>query len=266
MPTLRINGNDLFFEETGQGDQTVVFSHGLLMDSRQWRAQVDHLADRYRCICYDHRGQGKSQVPSAPLIDMEVLYDDAASLIEALDAGPCHFVGLSMGGFVGLRLAARRPQLLRSLSLLNTAAGPEPAHNVPEYRKLLWVARLLGTGPVADKIMPIMFGDSFLDDPTRQDEVARWREHMSGLGRSIYKAVNGVIYRAGVEHEASRIDLPTLIIRGGEDRAIGRSKAEQLHRLVADSKLVAIDACGHTSSVEAPEQVNAAIEEFLTGL
>src|SRR6476619_7325344 len=61
--------------------------------------------------------------------DMEQLADDAATLIQKLNAAPCHFVGLSMGGFVGLRLALERPDLLRSLTLIESAAAAEPRLN-----------------------------------------------------------------------------------------------------------------------------------------
>lgn len=84
------------------------FSHGLLMSCRMFDDQVAHFQDRYRCIVYDHRGQGQSEV-TANGYDMETVYADAAALITALDAAPCHFVGLSMGGFVGMRLAAAAP-------------------------------------------------------------------------------------------------------------------------------------------------------------
>src|SRR5213078_2875597 len=111
MPKLSVNGVELHYEDSGSGPP-VVFSHGLLWSGRMYAAQVATLADRHRCITYDHRGQGQSPV-SPTAYDMDTLAEDAAALIEKLGALPCHFVGLSMGGFVGLRLAIRRPELLR---------------------------------------------------------------------------------------------------------------------------------------------------------
>ena len=73
-----------------------------------FRAQIDRLKPHYRCIAYDHRGQGDSAI-APDGYDMDTLAEDAAALIVALDAGPCHFVGLSMGGFVGMRLALPGP-------------------------------------------------------------------------------------------------------------------------------------------------------------
>jgi pimeloyl-ACP methyl ester carboxylesterase len=125
------------------------------------------LKERYRCVAFDFRGQGRSEVTRSGY-DMETLYEDAVALIEQLDCAPCHFLGLSMGGFIGLRLAARRPELLRSLMLLETTADPEPSENVAKYKQLTFVARWFGLGLVVDRVMPIMFGRTFLADPARR--------------------------------------------------------------------------------------------------
>jgi pimeloyl-ACP methyl ester carboxylesterase len=131
MPRTRVNGVELHYEERGRG-VPLVFSHGLLWSGRMFDAQVEALSSRYRCITFDHRGQGQS--PRSPTVpySMDELAVDAAALLESLGATPCHFVGLSMGGFVGLRLAIERPQLLRSLTLIESAADAEPRLNVPK--------------------------------------------------------------------------------------------------------------------------------------
>src|SRR5258705_4258305 len=121
MPKLRCNNANIFYVEFGSGTETIIFSHGLMFNSHQWDEQLDYFKGHYRCIAYDHRGQGQSESVGGK--DMDTLYEDAASLIEQLSPGkPIHFVGLSMGGFVGMRLAARKPHLLRSLTLLETSA------------------------------------------------------------------------------------------------------------------------------------------------
>ena len=76
---------------------------------------------RYRCVTYDHRGQGQSPASPTPY-DMETLAADAAALIGALGAAPVHFVGLSMGGFVGMRLAIQS----RSSSAPSSSSTPPP--------------------------------------------------------------------------------------------------------------------------------------------
>lgn len=263
MPFLDVNGTRLYYEDTGGSGEPIVFSHGLLWSGRMFDKQVAALKDRYRCITYDHRGQGQSDVWKVDAVDMETVYADAVGLIEKLGVGPCHFVGLSMGGFMGMRLAARRPDLLRSLSLLETSADPEPEQNVPRYKLLNVVARWMGLGLVADKVMPIMFGRTFLEDPARAAERAEWKRRLKENRRDIWRAVNGVIRRRGVYEELSRIKTPTLVLVGAEDVATVPAKAERLHGAIAGSKLVKLPRGGHTSTVEEPELLNAALVEFL---
>ena len=132
MPFKQINGAKIYYEETGTGPETLIFSHGLLMNGDMFQQQVEVLSERYRCICYDHRGQSRSEVTDTGY-DMDSLTEDAAALIRDLDAAPCHFAGLSMGGFVGMRLAIRHPELLKSLVLIETTADPEPEQNKGPY-------------------------------------------------------------------------------------------------------------------------------------
>jgi 3-oxoadipate enol-lactonase len=270
MPHVSINGSEIYYEDTGGGGESIVFSHGLLWSCRMYDGQVGALRDRYRCVAYDHRGQGQSVLSPlhSPLhtIDIETVTADAIGLIEGLGLGRVHFCGLSMGGFVGMRIAARRPDLLRSLLLLETSADPEPARNVPRYRLLNFVARWFGLRPVATPVMRIMFGRSFLADPARGRERELWRARLLGNRRDIWRAVNGVIERQGVYGELGRIAVPTLVLVGEEDVATVPAKAERIHQAIAGSRLVRIPRAGHSSTVEEPEAVTAAIREFLGGL
>jgi 3-oxoadipate enol-lactonase len=266
MPPLSLNDTEIYYEDTGGPGEPIVFSHGLLWSCRMYDAQVGALCDRYRCIAYDHRGQGQSAVSPLQTVDIETVTNDAIALIERLGLGPVHFCGLSMGGFVGMRIAARRPDLLRSLILLETSADPEPAENVPRYRLLNFIVRWFGLRPVATPVLRIMFSRSFLTDPARARERELWHGRLVGNRRDIWRAVNGVIERHGVHHELSRIALPTLIVVGEEDVATVPAKAERIHQAIAGSRLVRIPRAGHTSTVEEPLAVTAAIQEFLAGL
>lgn len=255
----------LYYEEHGNGPQTIVFSHGLLWDGAMFRDQVKHLKDRYRVIIYDHRGQGRSEVTHNGY-DMDTLTEDAAALIEKLGAGPCHFAGVSMGGFVALRLALRKPHLLRSCILIDTSADPEPDTNKPKYRKLNLVLRLFGAHSVVGKVMPIMFGQSFLKDPHKAALRTEWAGRLAALKRSIHKSVTAVIERHGVIDEIERITLPTLVMVGDEDVATVPLKAERIQVRIKGSRLVHIPGAGHTSTIENPAAVNAALDDFLKGL
>lgn len=263
MPKIEIHGANLYYEEHGSGPETVVFAHGLLFDRRIFEHQVEALKDRYRVIVYDSRGHGESEVTRGGY-DMDTLAEDAAGLIEALDAGPCHFAGLSMGGFVALRLASRWPELVRSLVLLDTSADPEPRENLPRYRLLQGIARLFGLGVVTGRVMPILLGKTTLEDPDRREMRELWRDRVAAQDRvGVTRAVSGVLGRDGVYDELPGIRVPVLILVGEEDSATVPEKSERMRDAIPDAELVTIPRCGHMSSIERPEAVTRAMEGFL---
>lgn len=266
MPYLEVNGANLYYEEHGVGRETILFSHGLLWSGRMFSEQITVLKNQYRCVTFDFRGQGKSEVTRSGY-DIESLYEDVVALIERLRCAPCHFVGLSMGGFIGLRLAIRRPDLLKSLILIESSAEPESPENARRYRMLNFIARWLGLRVVADRVMGIMFGQKFLTDPARASLRNEWKQRLLANHRiGITRAVIGVITREGVADQLSKIQTPTLIIVGDQDVATPPAKAEFMHARIPNSKLVIIPGAGHTSTVEEPAAVTAAIAEFLTTL
>lgn len=266
MPNLEIKGINLHYRDEGSGPETIVFSHGLLLNGSIFTNQIAHLKSRYRCIAFDHRGQGASELAQDGF-DMDNLTDDTAQLIEALAAGPCHFVGHSMGGFVGLRLGIARPDLIKSLILINSSAAPETFAKIWEYRLLNVIARRFGLEIVADKIMPIMFGQTYLNDPARDEERSRWRALIVKNDRiAVTRAVKGAINRSCMREKLPAIDRPTLIIVGNEDVTTPPEKAEELHRGVNGSTLVRVPRAGHISTVEEPQAINLALDDFLQRL
>ncbi|HEX6747482.1 MAG TPA: alpha/beta fold hydrolase [Longimicrobium sp.] len=269
MPHIHVNGAQLWYDDTGTGAETLVFAHGLLWDGRMFDDQVAALRDRYRCVTFDFRGQGRSEVTKGGY-DMDTLSDDAAALIERLGCAPCHFVGLSMGGFVGMRLAARRPELIRSLVLMETSADPEPAENAPRYRAMGRVVRVLGKVGmklVMPRVMRIMFGSKFLDDPAREADRNLWRERgMANHRVGIVRALRGVIERKPIYDELGDISCPTLVMVGDQDVATVVEKAERIRAAIHGARLVIIPGAGHTSSVEEPAFVNRVLTQFLARL
>jgi 3-oxoadipate enol-lactonase len=265
MPMIDVNGTSLYVEDSGPGStgETVVFSHGLLWGTELFEPQVAALRGRYRCIAWDHRGQGRSAADHRHTIDMELVWQDAVCLLEKLAPGPVHFVGLSMGGFTALRMGARRPDLVRSLVILESSAQPEPIENIGRYRMLTVATRLVGPRPLRARIAPIMLGKSILADPARTADVERFSAIMSRR-KDIWRAVNGVIDRAGVEAEVGRIRARTLVVVGDEDVATPRPKAEALVAAIPGARLVTIPRAGHSSTVEEPAAVTAAMTGFLT--
>ena len=265
MPMIDVNDTSLYYEDTGPGStgETIAFSHGLLWGTELFEPQIAALRERYRCIAWDHRGQGRSAPDHRHCIGIELVWQDALALLDRLGVTSVHFVGLSMGGFVALRAAARRPELVRKLVLIESAIGPEPLENLSRYRLLTAVYRTLGPRIVAGRVSSVMLGKSILRDPARKADVARFTALMTRR-RDVWKAVNGVLDRAGMATaELAAIRAPTLVIVGDEDVAIPPAKAQQIVAAIAGAKLVTIPRAGHSSTVEEPAAVTRALTAFM---
>jgi 3-oxoadipate enol-lactonase len=268
MPTIDVRGTTIGYTDTGApagspGAPAVVFGHGVLFGGWMFRSQVEALRGRYRCVTVDWRGQGETPATSGGY-DMDFLAGDAAGLISALGLGPVHWVGLSMGGFVGQRIAARHGELLRSLTLLGTSADADSAATAREETLLAWVHTLAGITPVLGKVKPLMFGPAFLADPASAAVIAEWRRRLSASRRSgIRKAVLAVARRPAVDGELGRISVPTLVVTGADDQALPPSHGERIAARIAGARLRVVADCGHSSTLEQPAVISGLLAEFL---
>lgn len=263
MANIKINGADIYYEIHGESPETMVFCHGLLWSGKMFKAQVDYFKARYKCVTFDHRGQGRSEVTEEGY-DMDALYQDTITLIQELNLGPCHLAGLSMGGFVAMRVAARNPELVKSLTLMETSAEPELFKF--KYNLLKTIAGLFGVGSVANKVMPIMFGQTFLNDPNKKEDIQFWKHELVSNKKTITRAIKGVIDRNGITEELGNIQAPTLIIVGDEDVATPPEKARNIKLKIPQANLALIKKAGHSSTIEEPMQVIDAMEIFLNGV
>ena len=262
MPHNYIKDTSIFYEKYGNGSEAIIFSHGLLWSHKMFSKQVNVLKEKFTCIAYDHRGQGGSEVGSREL-SMDSLTEDVVELIDTLVGHPVHFVGLSMGGFVGMRLASRYPDRVKSLTLIETSAQKEPSGNLPRYKLLNNVVKVAGVSVVASKVMKILFGQSWLNDPDKKEEYSFWLNELKSNAKSITKSVEAVIHRSGVEDELSNINCPTLIIVGDEDTATTPEKAQFIHEGIDNSIIKVIGKAGHSSSIEQGEIVTELLQQFL---
>lgn len=268
MPTFTHDGATIAYSDTGRPSRapdapTVFFGHGLLFSGWMFGAQIEALRDDYRCVTIDWRGQGDS--PAAKTgYDMDTLSRDAIALIEHLEIAPVHYVGLSMGGFVGQRIAARRPELVRSLTLLDTSAERERPRGRIEYPVLASVYPLVGIRPLRKQVEDVMLGPTFRKDPRSGPVVDEWIDFLARCDRNgIRKAVLAVANRRGVTDEIGSITAPTLVIVGEHDNATPPKQARKIAELIPGARLEIVKNAGHSSTIEQPEAVTASIQPFL---
>ncbi len=270
MPLAHVNGATVHYTDTGAPAErpdapVVVFGHGLLFSGWMFTAQVEALQEEYRCITIDWRSQGQS--PAARYgHDMDTLTLDLVALLDELGLDAVHYVGLSMGGYVGMRFAARYPDRVLSLVLLDTDAGPEDPEVAPKYRLLANVFRFAGAGPIRGQIEPIMFGPAFRADPAGQEVIEEFVRRLKQCKRAgIKRAVLGIIDRQSVADELGRIRARTLVAVGADDVATTPDKSEAIAAAIDGAKLEIVPDSGHSSTLEQPEVLSRLIGEHLAG-
>ena len=263
MPTIKVNGVNLFYKESGSGPETIVFSHGLLMDHTMFEPQRAAFEKQYRVIAYDHRAQGQSEDIGRGY-DMSTIADDATMLIRALKAAPCHFVGLSMGGFAGMRVAAHHPELIRTLTLMNTTGTREKLPNRIKYAFLAQMVKIFSPAPFTPIAVKELFGQTTRRSAERRPMLEQWTGKLRARPRNIARSLSAVMNRREFRaSEMAAIQCPTLIITGEEDTAQPPQNSASLIAGIRGARMICIPGAGHSSSLEQPEAVIAAIQELL---
>lgn len=257
------DGIRLHYIDRGEGEETVVLSHSYLVDHSHFAPQIETLSRYYRVLAYDHRGHGASDKPHGGY-SMERIFADGVAFLEAMKCGPIHWIGLSTGGFVGMRIAFRRPELLKSLVLMDTSASPETIFNHLKYRALFIVLKLVGIRPVLGEAMKGLFGHTFLEDPARLSERQLWRQRITENDfDAIIAFGKGIFGRADVTEKVQAIALPTLVIVGEEDLSTPPQTASKLAHAIPGARLEIVARAGHLCTVEEPEAVNQLLLDFV---
>ncbi|HYF25776.1 MAG TPA: alpha/beta hydrolase [Baekduia sp.] len=261
MPTIELRGTTLNVEEGGPRDApALLLSHSLFFDHRMFDPLTRLLTDRFRVVRYDHRGQGASARAPREELDMDTLADDAAALIQELGLGRCTVLGNSMGGFVALRLAARRPDLVGAAIVAGSAAGSE--ERIAEFDPLVQSLGEGGVEPVLDVVTHIMVGDTTMAEPSRAPLLAAVRDQLAALGPDIADAAWQVVHRRGVEDELASIRVPLLVLAGAEDHAYTVAQSRAIAEAVPGARLEIVERVGHSVALEDPETVAELIVEF----
>ena len=265
MSTLEVNGTRIHYVDEGPRDApALVFSPSMFFDHRMFAAQAAAFGDRYRTVRYDLRGQGESQRHPRERLDMDTQTDDAAAMIEALGLRDVTFVGNSMGGFIGLRLAARRPDLLTSAVVMGTSADVEEQAEAMD--ELIAAVQEHGMEPVLDGVLFFMMGDTTLNDPSRAEVLAGVRELLASRTPEYADAAWHIAHRPGILDELKDITIPLTVVAGTEDHTYPPPKSEQIVAGVPHARLVVMERTGHVHALENPEAVNAVLEEHLAAL
>ena len=261
MPVAAVNGIQVSYADSGGAGPAIVLGHGYLMDASMFDAQVAALAPGYRVITWDARGHGGTAAPG-PFSYWD-LAGDVLALLDHLGIGQAVLGGMSQGGFVGLRAALLAPERVRGLVLIDSQAGTEEEASRPGYEQLhqLWLDQ--GPGPVQEVVSAIILGPGRWDGwyATWAEQYAQWApDNLSQLTW----AFRCLMDRDDITGRLGEVGCPALVIHGGQDAAISLARAEQMRDgLAGPTTFTLVDGAPHAANVTHPDEVNAAVADFL---
>jgi pimeloyl-ACP methyl ester carboxylesterase len=266
MPTVAVNGIELYYEEAGQGTP-LVFSHEFAGDYRSWEPQMRFFSRFYRCITYSHRGYTPSSVPTdVDSYSEEIAVEDLYGLIKAVTDEPAHVVGLSMGGSAALKLGLWHPEVCRSLVVAGAGSGAtipgkfqqecEVVASTIEREGMKHFAPLYARGPGRLRFIQ--------KDRRGWEEFVQMLSEHSDLGSAMTQ--RGVQARRTsileMQDELVNVTLPTLIIVGDED-ALCLEPGFVMKQRLSNSGLTIFPKAGHTLNLEEPALFNTTVLDFL---
>jgi pimeloyl-ACP methyl ester carboxylesterase len=223
---------------------------GLLCDAALWEPQLAGLDDIADFFIADLTRQ-------ASLADM------AAAVLRDAPWKKFALAGLSMGGYVAQEIIGQAPRRVTHLALLDTRSRSELPAETMRRRQLMALAQSGGSfTPVTNRMLPFLVHESRVTDA---DLVKVIRDMAQATGVEAYiRQQNAIIARPDYGPRLPSITCPTLVLCGRQDKLTPLEDSRQMAAAIPGAKLVVIEDCGHISTLERPQEVNAALRNWLT--
>lgn len=257
------NGITISYHDSGSGTP-ILFLHSFGHNKNLWFPQLTHFLERgFRVLAPDMPGHGESSYDPARH-EVDQIAQAYIELLDSLDIGKTILAGISMGGYIALRMWARRPNRIAAMVLSNTKAEKDSDEIVA--RRRAQIANIHESGL-----------EHFVTTgaPKRLSPVTLKRrpwvlDTIKLLNYTVPAEVNAATLEAMARKEDDTkvlptIDVPVLVTAGGDDIFIPKDSPGNLHQGIKGSKFHEIAGTGHVSSLEAPTEYNRVMEEFLRG-
>ncbi|KOX13197.1 alpha/beta fold hydrolase [Nocardiopsis sp. NRRL B-16309] len=257
---IRTSELDIWTEQVGEGAPVLLIG-GLGDTVESWQFQLDGLADRYRLIAFDNRGAGRTAMPEGPL-SVELMADDAAAVLWALDIPSAHVVGFSGGSIVAQEVALRHPEVVRSLVLQSTWSTMD-RYLRSWARFVRWLVavapseRAFLEGFFLDIYTPRSHNDGTVDQIIDEALAFPHKQSVESVQRHI---------DAFMEHDASdrlsAIAAPTLVLSGGIDTVTRPSLCRAVALQIPGGLFEVLEDEAHQPFQEMPDVWNARVDAF----
>jgi pimeloyl-ACP methyl ester carboxylesterase len=265
MPIAKVSDINIYYEVHGEGEPLVLI-YGYVGHSRLWFRQVPVLSKKYRVVAFDNRGVGRSDKPDTPYT-MGMMAGDIAGLLDIIGIDAAHIFGISMGGMIAQHFVLNYPERVISLILGCTFCGgvhsiqpePEPMAALFDFERL----QKMTHEEVTRQAMPFCYSQEFIEKNPDiiEERVAKQLEYPTPGHGAMRQA--GAIMGHDTYELLPKIQLPTLVIAGDNDRLIPVENSQILASRIPEAELVILKGAGHEFFIEDAEEVNKTILDFL---
>jgi pimeloyl-ACP methyl ester carboxylesterase len=249
------------FAEAGQGMPPLLFLHGIGGDTESFRPQLDGLSAKRRVIAWNMPGYGGSQ----PLADMTfgALANRLADFLDGLGIDSLHLAGQSIGGMIAIEFALRYPHRVKSLVLIATTSAFGGRDD--SFRTEFLKARL---APLENgRTMPELteeFVPQIVGPKAGPEAVASAVGSMGRVKPDSYRQVIACLVTFDRRDDIGHLSCPVCLIAGSQDSNAPARTMERMAGKIAGSEFHVVEGAGHLVNLEAPDETNAIIENFLS--
>lgn len=252
----------IFLQQSGEGE-LVVFLHGIGGNSNNWCSQLQAIGGSYTAVAWDMRGYGNSEDYDGPF-RIDDACNDLLAVINHYKAECAHIVGLSMGGMLAQEFYRRHPEKVASLVLTNTNEGIGVAFSQQEKDEFVRLRKQ----PLAGDNEPATLVASMLQILLGKNPIPSARKNIEESIRSLRKSSYIKSIEAIIDFDSSdvlpTISVPVLLIGSTEDRVTPVESMIAMNKKISGSQLYIFDDVGHLTNLEAPNNFNELLLDFLS--
>jgi pimeloyl-ACP methyl ester carboxylesterase len=266
---VTVDNKKVHYIEKGNG-KPIILIHGFLYHTVMWKKNIDALAEKFKVYAIDLWGWGYSERLKETEYSFELYGKQVIGFMDALNIKKATLVGQSLGGGISVYVAAHYPERVDRLILVDPAVIPYPMTTIGRIYQLPFIGEFMNAIPgnalMENNIKTIWFYDKNKVTEEYTKEVLQPICIKGSYAGAMY-ILRNVLKEPYVEREANllaKMNKPTLIIHGREDKAIPLDKSKALNDLWKGSKLVIFEKAGHSPHEEYPERFNKAAVDFLS--
>jgi len=255
-----INNLNIFLDGDNK-NMPIIFVHGFPFDHFMWDTQVKDFSGEYYCIRYDIRGLGTSPAGDGQFT-MEMFVDDLEIIFNELKPGKPILCGLSMGGYISLRAVERMQEKFSALILCDTKSAADDNDGKLKRASAIKQVNSGDLDAFVESFVLNCFGEKFGQEKNSElRKIVERSKTNNPLGvKGCLLAMAG---RTDTTNALSKINVPTLVICGGEDKLSPPDVMKAMADKIPNSKFVLVDGAGHMTPIENSHIVNESIKGFL---